>query len=207
MISIHLDLKKLHALALLAPTDDIRQYLNGVYIEADASGVRAAVTDGIQLGMMTGMEPAGMAPELAGAPISVILPMATIAKMKPIKHMAAVATVLLGETGWHSIRMIDGTMIPFTHPEGKFPDIRRVVPIGEPTNLHNPLDWARVATFTKVHIALGGEKRSAGCFPVAFRGRTAVIQFPKFPDFTGILMGPKAGEVGEPKAVTPWPTL
>jgi len=193
-VEINIDLEKLAAIALLASRTDVRQQLNGVYVEASGAETRIAATDGIQCGMLRHAEPADMSNVLGGQPqLSVILPMDVIDKMKPSKHLANVATIIgVRERddgsidGWR-VRLIDGTLIPFKVPEGRYPNLSRLLPLEIVRDVPTPrLDVSRLATFMKVHKALG-VKNCGNMLIDGSDGSPAIIRFPARPDFVGVL--------------------
>lgn len=97
----------------LAPEKDMRQYLNGIFVEAMQDYVHVVATDGSVLGVFrtkNGSEEV----------FSVIIPYSIVKTVLSLKALSAV--VRFDATGW----TING--IPFKPNDGKYPDYRRVVP-------------------------------------------------------------------------------
>jgi hypothetical protein len=220
---IHIDLNKLQVMALLAPKADLRTYLNGVHVEADAIETRLIATDGAHLGVLRRAGVEGMDniidAGIHGAHVAFTIPVDIIARMKPQKYMAAAATVLIEPqpqidtdpegnpiyTHRYTVRLLDSTLIPFQPCGGKYPTLRRVMPTSAPTNVWTPLDVNRLALFAKVNAALGASKMDAGRLIIGFHESKAQIQFRDYPAFMGVLM--EMRKVPEATAFTALPEL
>lgn len=198
MIEINIDGTKLAAIALLASKNDTRFYLNGVYVEATATQTRLAATNGYYLGMHAKCNPldanAGCEWE------TLILPPDLVAKCKPHKGTAVdICTVLIDErlsgdtsegdqtrTRTYTMRLWDGTLIPFQPVQGVFPDIRRVVSNGTGDGLGAQFSPEYLMLFAKVAKALGDKNAGVG---IGWNGPVGSMSIHVKDDgFAGVLM-------------------
>lgn len=204
-MEIHIDLAKLQALQLLAGQNDVRPYLNGVYVEATATQTRLAATNGHIMGLHLQAIP----PDFANKGVeweTLILPNEVIAKCKLQKGVSNIGTVLIDQTAnpkWgagiegepltinaYTLRLWDGTLIPFKPCDGKFPDFRRVIPAASATQgegaQFNP---AYLAQFVKA-VKLLGDRDAR--IQMQFNAEGPIRIACKDPAFIGVLMPQKA---------------
>lgn len=108
----------LDAMLLIAGKKDIRYYLNGVYIEFDATTTRAVGCDGHKLGIFQSSVPSSN----TGAG-SIVIPRDVIENLP--KKCGILAFAQISDTHWQ----IDtgATTVGFTPYDDKYPDFRRVV--------------------------------------------------------------------------------
>jgi DNA polymerase III subunit beta len=113
----HVQQSTLDAMLQLAGKKDIRYYLNGVYIEFDATTTRAVGCDGHKLGIYQ-----AAAPDNRGAG-SIIIPRDVIENLP--KKAGILTFTQVTETHW----AIDtgAATIKFVPCDAKYPDFRRVV--------------------------------------------------------------------------------
>ena len=188
---IQIDLQKLTALKLLAGKDDIRYYLNGVCVEATASETRMMSTNGHMAGMarIGGFE--GQA-NVMGADgfITFVVPNDVIEKINwKAGKLAAMATVVI--ESWevpHNpgaelvkqiqcvLQTVDGVRYPFSALDGKFPDIRRVMPWGDRTEqgIGAQINAVYLIAFDKFAKLYTGRKSTQ--FRLGYAGAEKVVQ-------------------------------
>ena len=117
MNQFHVKQSTLDALLLIAAKKDIRYYLNGVYIEYDATTTRAIGCDGHKLGIYQ-----AAAPDNRGAG-SLIIPRDVIENLP--KKCGILTFSQISDTHWE-INTGNAT-IKFAPCDAKYPDFRRVV--------------------------------------------------------------------------------
>ena len=114
--------KQLKAMSRLAPTSDIRYYLNGLHVVQDNRGTYIEATNGHMLGRLLINETP------VANPCSVILPLESVKKLSATGKKGS-ETVCFSVDGVKisAINPQGETMI-FQAVEGKFPDCDRVMP-------------------------------------------------------------------------------
>lgn len=118
----HIKQNTLDALLLIAGKKDIRYYLNGIYVEFDATTTRAVGCDGHKLGIFQ-----NAAPDNRGAS-SIIVPRDVIENLpKGNTKRPLVLTIFKNAVGDGWTINTGMTMVSFTPYEDKYPDFRRVV--------------------------------------------------------------------------------
>jgi DNA polymerase III subunit beta len=101
---------------------DVRYYLNGLYLELDGSGVRAVSTDGHRLACFDHACESGIA-----EPIGVIVPYKTVGELR--RQLSARKSPIGVEIGDRAIRFEFGdTTISSKLVDGRYPDYQRVIP-------------------------------------------------------------------------------
>jgi DNA polymerase-3 subunit beta len=157
---------------MVAGVKDVRYYLNGVFLEIRAGIVRIAGTDGHSALY------AYQNIEHSMPPIDVIVPRDTLAlvlKNKP-KDMV---TLALTDSGWS----LNG--LPFTPVDGKFPDVRRVIPAAASGVAAKLFDPAIYSNTLKGVLAACDER---GSFRVEQNGQDAAVVRSTDPAVLGIFM-------------------
>ncbi len=198
MIEINIDLKKLCALNLLAAEpQQMRPHLCGVYVQATPTQTRLAATSGIVAGALANANPLDTNTGVTD-PVSFIIPSDVIARLKPGKELAPVCTVLIEteDANAYTLRLWDGTRIPFTPLPGQFPDLQRIVPTGAASGEACNIDATLLALFMKVNKLMTGTKEP-GKMELGHRGVSSAVtvKFLHEPGFVGVLMplDPKKG--------------
>lgn len=211
-IAINIDGRKLAAIAILAAKADVRYYLTGVYVEATATQTRLAATNGRYLGMHGKCNPLD---DNEGCEWeTLILPPDVIAKCKPVKNTPSICTVLIGgpQIGnlkrIYTMRLWDGTLIPFDPIDGVFPDLRRVVPAMSPSGIGVQLNPEYLGLFVKVNKALGA--KTPHFISLGFDGPEERVGVSLIdPDFVGVIMSMRGdyvrGNVWPDKGADPVP--
>lgn len=191
MIEIHLDTVKLWAMHLLAGQQDMRPFLNGVRIEANASETRMVATNGHIAGWLRQAGVDG-AQNVCDGVMAFTVPNDIIERMKPGKVAVPAATVLIDVEGAYRMRLWDGTLIPFTPAAGTYPDHSRIRPQGETNGIGCQLNGEYLELFAKVNKLLTGA-RFPRSLQITFNGPTtaARVQFENYPAFFGVIMAAK----------------
>lgn len=143
---------QLKAMLNLAAKQDIRYYLNGVFVEFNQQTTRLIATDGHKLGVLN-----HSSEDNQGAG-SLIIPREVIENLPKaaIDHELTFVKSDGNATGW-TIVIPGGTQIVFQQIEGTFPDYRRVCNFktnGEAASFN----YEYMVQFLKVQKALGGSK-------------------------------------------------
>jgi DNA polymerase-3 subunit beta len=173
---MEINLRLLKAANLAASKEQVRYYLQGVAVQADAKGSYLVATDGHRL---LAFRQSGAC--YGGDPIDIIIPSDIIAGIKLNKHIETAELTRESDNAWR----LDycGTSIIFAPIDGTFPEWRRVVPEttdGAPAQF-NP---AYVGDMAKVKKALG-----ASICGIAYNGQgPALITFGPDVDGFGVLM-------------------
>ncbi|WP_042299007.1 DNA polymerase III subunit beta [Paraburkholderia kururiensis] len=179
------------ALQIIAPRDDIRYYLNGVYVEAKAGETRLVATDGHRLAVYR-IECNNDVPD--GQAVSLIVPNSVIERLRVSRTSPDEV-----EIGWlddgRAYVSHDDVRIAFTPTEGKFPDYRKVIPrtfTNTPGN-YNP---SYLADFQKVGAALKRQRGLSNVY-VAMRqnGESgALVTVAGLDNFAGVVMPQRIGD-------------
>jgi DNA polymerase III sliding clamp (beta) subunit (PCNA family) len=185
MIEINIDLTKLHAVALFAAKNDARPYLNAVQVLATPTSTRLAATSGLSAGLHVKALPPDM--ENIGT-ATLILPNELIAKCKPARGAVNFATILIEDTAC-TLRLWDGTRIPFVPLESKFPDLGRIIPREQAVTGIAPLglNIALLESFAKAAKMLGDQSQLVAFSWCGIDKATRVHL--KDPGFIGVVMG------------------
>ena len=198
---IHIQQSTLDAMLLIAAKNDIRYYLNGVYIEWNNVLTRAVGCDGHRLAVK---QHAVEDNQGAG---SVIIPRDVIERLpKRPKNDAIVSITCTGvEDSKRWAIVTGGVSINFTPYDDKYPDWRRVThgikTSGEAAGFN--LDY--LMSFEKAGVILGGGKLRAGGSRVRVHhnGRDgAIVTLDGINGFAGVVM-PLREQVGSTGALFP----
>lgn len=193
MTEINIDTDRLKAMRILAATGDIRYYLNGVCVEATASETRLLATDGSVAGFLRRCNPVD---NVNVEYEEFIIPNAVIDALPKNKGTQPIATVLIdkykGDTeeasgAGYTLRLWNGTLIPFQPEAGVFPDLRRVLPMSEGNGAGAQIDAELYMRFAKVNKALGSKE--AGRVTLCHNGPENAMRVRLgSDDFVGVLM-------------------
>lgn len=184
-VSIRVPDYHLRAIALLAANNDIRYYLNSVFIEATPSETRVTATCGRCLGTLASETANGGVPKEG---LQLIVPMAAI-KAVPKTRIRDALTLFIepvSETHW-SITWGDNGAL-FKPLEAKYPEWRKVIPeapSGEAAQFNPEL----LMKFVKVQKALSGAGADRHFPRVMHNGHGgALVKLAMVPNFTGVVM-------------------
>jgi DNA polymerase-3 subunit beta len=198
---IHIQQSTLDAMLLIAGKQDIRYYLNGVYIEWNNVLTRAVGCDGHRLAVKQ-----QFVGDNAGAG-SIIIPRDVIERLpKRPKNDAIVSITCTGVDDSKKWAIVaGGVVVNFTPYDDKYPDWRRVShgikTSGEAAGFN--LDY--LMSFEKAGVILGGGKLRAGGSRVRVHhnGRDgAIVTLDGIDGFAGVVM-PLKEQVGSAGAVFP----
>jgi DNA polymerase-3 subunit beta len=198
---IHIQQSTLDAMLLIAGKQDIRYYLNGVYIEWNNVLTRAVGCDGHRLAVKQ-----QFVGDNAGAG-SIIIPRDVIERLpKRPKNDAIVSITCTGvEDSKRWAIVAGGVVVNFTPYDDKYPDWRRVThgikTSGEAAGFN--LDY--LMSFEKAGVILGGGKLRAGGSRVRVHhnGRDgAIVTLDGIDGFAGVVM-PLKEQVGSAGALFP----
>jgi DNA polymerase-3 subunit beta len=125
-----IDPTPLLALKVIAPTNDVRYYLNGIALEVFKREARLVATDGHRV-LVHRLE---QDHEDLAAPIKIIIPLALLASIKK----KGVVEIVIGDAETYSeVSNVTVTQLGVTVSgrtiDGQLPDWRRVIPAGEPS--------------------------------------------------------------------------
>jgi DNA polymerase-3 subunit beta len=200
MTSFEINQKDLRAVSHAMATNDIRYYLNGVFIEHNGAETRLVTTDGHRMHMVI-QENKG----LVVAPVEFIIPADMVKKCitaKASRQDKAPKIVITYDNGKISARLPDGSEIVQFATDGKFPDYRRIIPqldgsAPEISVFNNDYvadaikgfcDYAEIRGKTKPSIGLRPRGNSSGVLCVdnylavvmPMRGEISPMPAPKF---------------------------
>ena len=101
---------------------DVRYYLNGLFLQMDRTGIRAVATDGHRLACFDHSWELGI-----DEPLSVIVPFKTVSELR--RQMVASPSLVEIEIGERAIRFRMGdTVISSKLIDGRYPEYQRVIP-------------------------------------------------------------------------------
>ena len=184
---------QLKAMLNLAAKQDIRYYLNGVFVEFNQQTTRLIATDGHKLGVLN-HAPEYMASEGAG---SMIIPREVIENLPKTGKFDPELTITkcpINHASW-TIVIPGGTQIVFQQIEGTFPDYRRVCNFktsGEAASFN----YEYMVQFLKVQHALGGSKT---CTVNLYQNGTsgALVTLAGVDNFAGVIMPIRSDAVNQ----------
>jgi len=193
-MKIAIDPKYIRALIPLAGKDDIRFYLNSVYLEANAFGSRLVACNGTCAGVIRSDFPLDDIEEGEDR-VTLIIPLhiaQVLAKAKkefvleigPRKDVSTMrdCTAILGED----------IHIGFTSMDGEYPNWRKVADLGEPEEAKAAqFSTKLIAAFSKTAKALGSK---SGSILIWHRGENAAgVYVETESNFFGVLMPLREG--------------
>lgn len=101
---------------------DVRYYLNGLYLQLDASGIRAVSTDGHRLACFDYPCESGV-----DTPVGVIVPHKTVSELR--RQLSSISSPVRIEIGERAIRFeLEHTVVTSKLVDGRYPDYQRVIP-------------------------------------------------------------------------------
>ena len=173
---------QLKAMLNLAAKQDIRYYLNGVFVEFNQQTTRLVATCGHKMGLLN-----HPSEDNQGAG-SLIIPREVIENLPKTGKFDPELTITKFDgnaTGW-TIVIPGGTQIVFQQIEGNFPDYRRVCNFktsGEAASFN----YEYMVQFLKVQHALGGSKT---CTVNLYQNGTsgALVTLAGVDNFAGVIM-------------------
>lgn len=125
----------LEACLMVAAKEDVRFYLEGVYLHADKRELRAVATNGHTLLLHSTHSPEDLPPWLAG--VGIILPrdllavaLSTIAKIEKVEETEDEGVSIGFAPGWaHATLRDSSSIVNFRLPviDGKFPDYQKLI--------------------------------------------------------------------------------
>lgn len=185
----------LRACALIVPKcNDIRYYLNGVFVEMSATETRYVATDGHKLLIIRDQRTG----EPTQTPASIIIPKETIAAMpKKFKLPVLTVDVHFDEFNHFGEARLCNTF--FKPIEGKFPNYAKIVPAsvsGERGNYNAEylMDFQKAA-----QVAF--DNRAIPEFWSNGREGVGLVLVAHYPDFVGLIMPVRVDSL---PAVPPW---
>lgn len=140
-----INIRALKAIAIAAPTDNARPYLNGVFVEINASRVRMTATDGYRAIVLEHEHPEG--DNAAIGDWSGIVPASLITRVKIGKGTPAYSTLAID--GARVAITIDGGGLSDDCIDATYPDYRHVMPSGEASGVPATFNPDYIASFYK----------------------------------------------------------
>ena len=186
---------QLKAMLNLAAKQDIRYYLNGVFVEFNQQTTRLVATCGHKMGLLN-----HPSEDNQGAG-SLIIPREVIENLPKTGKFDPELTITKFDgnaTGW-TIVIPGGTQIVFQQIEGNFPDYRRVCNFktsGEAASFN----YEYMVQFLKVQHALGGSKT---CTVNLYQNGTsgALVTLAGVDNFAGVIMPMRSDAVNQAGAM------
>lgn len=187
----------IRAMLTVAPTTDVRYYLNGMHLRGDARGIIAEATDGHVM-LRARVDATPQAPAW-----SLILPRAAIEPLagKGKRTLDEVVTVDASDPGAVIIREPDGTVRTIQSVDGTYPDTDRVTPLPAIT----PIEPAQFnpTLLARVHAALQLLGAAEGDIQVRQHGdKPSLVTASGLPDALAVVMPWR-----QPEATAPGWTL
>jgi DNA polymerase-3 subunit beta len=186
---------QLKAMLNLAAKQDIRYYLNGVFVEFNQQTTRLVATCGHKLGVLNHSSDDNQGAGSLSIPREVIENLPKAGKFDP----ELTITKFDGNaTGW-TIVIPGGTQIVFQQIEGTFPDYRRVCNFktnGEAASFN----YEYMVQFLKVQHALGGSKtNTVNLYQNGTSG--ALVTLAGVDNFAGVIMPIRSDAVNQAGAM------
>ena len=178
--AFEVNLRHLHALSLLAADNDLRGYLDGVWIDPETrpGHVLLFATNGFQVGLLHECDGG------ANTPLKPLFVPKAIIKQLPKDGTAAIredstAAVVQGKAG--------GLMLKWVPLQTPMPRWFNLVPQSV-TDEVNFFDAMQLGLFAKVNAQLNSTKKDAGLLNIRWNegGSVFVVRFPQNPDFLGL---------------------
>jgi hypothetical protein len=201
MLEFTVSRRALRGLASCAPAVDVRDYLLGVHVRADARGIILEATDGHALGRLR------VSPLPVSTPVSVILPLDVLKTViaggkKTLDDVLTVtvdgaAVTIADRTATHALTAIDG----------RYPDTDHVTRKA----IAAPVDMAQFnpALMERLHACIKTASGADNAIPhYSQRGATAcIVTASELPEFIGLVMPWRADNVRVPAWVEGATTL
>lgn len=186
---INIERDALRAMLHLAAKNDVRFYLNGILVEANAGTTRLVATDGTVLGVYQHKAPEGNPNAVEGV-ARVIVPREVVERIKPDRNALTFVQITWSDEKMRDAELNDtGTRFPFLPVDARFPEYARTLPTGAMSGKAAQVDAELVSQFVKVHKTLG-QKNCPGSVRLEYDGqeRPVRVTLPSFPGFAGVLM-------------------
>jgi DNA polymerase III sliding clamp (beta) subunit (PCNA family) len=175
------NIETLRALLPLAPKNDIRRYLNGVYIDFQPTKTIYVATNGAVLGLYT----EAVENECV---FSVTIPGDVVKQLKPKSGTAKWGDLIFNPEA-NTARITNpgaGQDFGFTPLDGKYPDYTKVIPSNTSGEVAQ-FDAELLSLFAQVNKALGA--KFPGRIKIDHNGeRGALVHFARDAAFTGVIM-------------------
>lgn len=185
MHSVNIDPRKLRAVALMAPKDEIRYYLNGVLLEITPDGVIYVATNGHALIAFRDERPENDEPY---APAQIIVPRDVARSVKPLNRHVERVTLQHDGLAMATLSNLKGADLSFKPIDGKYPDWRRVVPkeCDGTKGCYNP---ELLATFSAIARELANNRDAIPVVTVAQNGTgCALVKWSDADNYIGAVM-------------------
>lgn len=192
IISVQIERSYLRAAVVLAAVNDIRSYLNGVFVETFPERSFIVATDGRRMAVLRDDSPEARLP--AGSePVRFIVPRELLDKIKANNSEPKVGITF--DTVSQAITIKDGiTQSTKTASDGTYPDYRRAFP-DKLSGVPEQIGSESAADFAKIARILGC--RSSCSVLVFHNGPTAptevggsnVVEIEGHPEFLGLIIG------------------
>lgn len=177
-MQVHIDVKILRGMAILAAEQDIRTQLNGVWVFAREHDVLVAACDGFLGGYYRALE------KPADGQFAVRIPPGALAPFKSSKGLIG----LTSEDGklWR-VNDMEGLSTAFVLEGGAFPDLTRVIPT-EHSGEGALFDPELLLRFAKARKAFGQRPAANGVLLALNGPRSARVSLAGVPEFVGVAM-------------------
>jgi DNA polymerase-3 subunit beta len=191
MQTITIKRNALRAMLHMAGDHDVRYYLNGVLVEANATATRLVATDGSVLGAYEHAAPKENPNNVIGV-ARLILPRETVALLKADRHALPLVSLMWDETAAGPVTSAElsdsGQRLGFVPIDGKFPDYAATIPAAKPSGMGAWFNVDLLARFVKVAKLLGASR--PGYVNIAYNGpdHAAAVTLPGVPRFAGVIM-------------------
>lgn len=176
---------------------DVRYYLNGIYLEATNTETRLTSTDGRVMALLRADAKGDN--EVEGT-VRMIVPFSAIEKIK--KHKVY-PTIEINDDGgsWGVVDI--NTRTSFTPIDGRFPDVRRVLP-SKPSEELAQINPELIAMFAKAAVALG--KKPDVVHVIHNGDGAALVTFEGSTDYVGALSPLNPEKISVAKSAPAWAT-
>lgn len=182
----------LRALSHLAPTKDVRFYLNGVQVFA-APEVTLAATDGSRIGVLrTG--------QLASAQFEIRIPIDTIKQLGKFTGVV----VLASEDGQDWTLKAGALSLGWKAEDERYPQVWRAIP-STVSGEAGLFDLNLLPSFSKAAKDLGAGSGARAVLLGQNGAGTALVSMPECPEFVGALAPLRKGMPGNPDPLTSAP--
>ena len=178
-----LDPTPLLALKVIAPTNDVRYYLNGIALEVFKREARLVATDGARV-LVHRLD---QGHEDLAEPIKIIIPIALLASIKK----KGVVEIVIGDAEKDTeVRDVTVTQLGVAFSgrtiDGRFPDWRRVIPAGEPSGQPAQFNAEYLGDLAKVYKLLYPGKTPR--VTIAHNGMDTALFDLERDDYFGLIM-------------------
>src|SRR6185437_4009311 len=140
---------------------------------------------------------------VCGGLVEFTIPNDVIARARPVKGQVPAATVLIDRSpnriedspkliDTFTLRLWDGTLIPFAEPEGTFPQLSRVRPTGAASGVGCNFNGEWMNVFAKINKLLTNAKFPHGLVTTFDGTKPIRVQFQNYLEFFAIAMPYKA---------------